>query len=98
MPLGDVAKPDTKALHIDLEKKFNPMYDGKDAPSTGPNLDLPKELQDPAKSTSQKSSNFYDGLPVFELAEHQIESVLTGKELAKASLKNGTLIEMKPKL
>ena len=56
MPAGDVAKDkakpgDKEGLKVDLEKKFNPMYDGKDAKSTGPNLDLPKELQDKENAT-----------------------------------------------
>ena len=71
LPPGDVAKPGDKSLKVDLEKKFNPMYDGKDAPSTGPNLDLPKELQDPASKThTQKSSNYFNGLPVFQLEKN----------------------------
>lgn len=37
---------ENKTQKITLEKKFNPMYDGKDAKSTGANVDLPRELQD----------------------------------------------------
>lgn len=37
-------KEAAKTQKVDLEKKFNPMYDGKEAKSTGKNIDLPKEL------------------------------------------------------
>ena len=36
-------KGENKTQKITLEKKFNPMYEGKDK-STGSNVDLPKEL------------------------------------------------------
>ena len=104
VPEGDVAKKakpgDKQGLKVDLEKKFNPMYNGKDAPSTGPNLDLPKELQDKEKATqtqTQRESNFYNGLPVFQL-EANAHNVLSGKELANLTLKNGTILTMDAKL
>lgn len=55
VPPGDLSKtsvdPKTK---IDLEKKMNPYYDGKEQPKVGSNPDVAKELQDESQETGGK--------------------------------------------
>jgi hypothetical protein len=98
VPAGDVAKgakPGGKqSLKFYLEKKFNPMYNGKDAPSTRPNLDLPNLLQSQDHTNHiQQESNFCYGLSTF-WPEANANNVLRDKVLAKATLKNGTALTM----
>lgn len=70
VPPGDLAKgkapspaADSKDPHantkengvkVDLEKKFNPYYQGKDKQATGEDVDMPRQLQDPHEETGGK--------------------------------------------
>lgn len=41
-------------MKVDLEKKFNPYYDGNQEKSTGSNPDMPRELQDEGQESGGK--------------------------------------------